>query len=90
MEKLLKNLDHKIEVSAIEVADLFCSMDGEEQALFFNKIAENVAKWNNGFIFQLQAICDTELLNDGGKKIMREIGEYSDGISWMEAKRKGI
>lgn len=87
MDSLIKQVEVKLPITVNDVADLFCSMDGEEQALFFNCIGENVKKWNMGFIFQMQSVCDTEKLTEEGRKIMKEIGDYSDGISWMAQKR---
>ena len=67
------------DVSAEQVAKLFCAMEGEEQAEFFNAVAEEVDSWSNAFCFQLQAILDSHRLNAGGIAIMQEIGEYGVG-----------
>lgn len=76
--KITKNINADILLSSIEVANLFCSMDEEQQAEFFNAIGENVGFWNAPFVFQLQAMIDTGALTEKGKRIMKEIGEYSN------------
>lgn len=65
-------------VTATELAGLFCELDGEEQAEFFNSVAERVDSWGSSFCFQLQAVLDSHRLNAGGITIMRQIGEYGE------------
>lgn len=86
MDKLKVSIQSEVSINPNQVADLFCSMDGGEQADFFNMVAENVAKWDNPFVLQLQAIIDTEKLTLGGNQIMREIGEYAYGLTSKKAK----
>lgn len=90
MEKLKKNIEIEMPLNVSDIARLFCSMDNNEQAMFFNRVAENVGEWDKPFCFQLQSICDTELLSDGAKEIMKEIGNYSDGLSWVQDKKIGV
>ena len=65
-----------VEPTPKELADCFCNMYAEDQALFFNHIAELVERWDSNFSFQLQAIIDSKVLTSSGKDIMRQIGEY--------------
>lgn len=67
----------EIEITAKDIANLFCDLDNEQQAEFFNQISENVSKWDHAFCFQLQEVLSCKKLTDAGKKIMSEIGEYS-------------
>lgn len=75
--KLKKQLLLDIEMNPEEVAYLFCEMDEKEQARFFNSIAERIKKWDMGFIFQMQSVTDCKDLTDEARKIMKEIGDYS-------------
>ena len=81
MDKLKRIYPVELSVTPKEVADLFCSMDNNEQADFFNAVADNVKEWGSLFIFQLQEIVNTEKLTEPAKQIMREIGYYADSIS---------
>lgn len=84
--KIKKSIEADINISVDEVADMFCNMDGEQQAAFFNRIGENVKTWSAHFVFQLQSIVDTETLTIDGKQIMYEIGQYSDALSVKRGK----
>jgi hypothetical protein len=68
----------EIHPSADELAEVFCAMDDEEQAGFFNRIAEITKAWEAPFCFQLNAISESKHLNDDGRKIMAQIGEYAE------------
>ena len=65
-----------VEPTPKELADCFCNMYAEDQALFFNHIAVLVEKWGSSFCFQLQAVISSKILTSGGKEAMRQIGEY--------------
>ena len=67
-----------IVLSPLEAAFEFCNWDGEQQAAFFNEIAELTAKWDKLFCFQLQSITDCKTLNQGGRHIMESIGQYGE------------
>ena len=67
----------QINPTPYEIAKEFCSMTEDEQALFFNSIEIESTKWKRSFVFQLQAVTDSECLSNGGRDIMRLIGEYS-------------
>lgn len=76
--KIPRKIDVDIELSPEDLADCFCNLHDNEQALFFNRIAEVVSKWGNPFCFQLKYIIDCKVLTNGGKAIMRTIGECSE------------
>ena len=65
-----------VDVTPQEAAFEFCNWDDEQQATFFNEIAELTAKWDKPFCFQLQNITDCELLSEGGRDVMESIGQY--------------
>jgi len=60
-----------------ELADAFCDMDSDQQAKFFNSIANITSSWDSKFYFQLQHITIEDILSDGARKLMKLIGEYS-------------
>ena len=59
------------------IAELFCDLGSDEQARFFNHIAEVASTWSAGFPFQLQWVTDDDGLNLSGRRVMQQIGEYS-------------
>ena len=76
--KIPRKIDVDIELSPEEIADCFCDLHDNEQALFFNRIAEVVAAWGTSFCFQLQSVIDSKVLTSDGKDIMCQIGEYGE------------
>lgn len=79
MKTIEKKIIAQIELTPEDLAEVFCKMDGQEQAAFFNEIASLSAKWKGtSFPFQAQAITDAENLAPAGRRIMRTIGDYSD------------
>lgn len=66
-----------VKLTAEETAKAFCSLDGDQQAQFFNHVHAISQKWEAPFCFQLQWITDSKDLMPGGRKIMEQIGEYS-------------
>ncbi len=75
--KITKRKDVTLDVTPNDIADLFCSMDSDEQAIFFNKVAKNIKQWESPLYFQLQAITDSAELTEEARLIMKEIGDYS-------------
>jgi len=67
-----------VKPSPLELANEFCAMYDEEQAEFFNCVAEIAKTWDNNFVFQLQAIVDCGKFNEDGKEMMCRIGEYGE------------
>ena len=78
--KIERKLTVDVELTPENIADCFCDLHDNEQAFFFNRISEVVETWGTSFCFQLQAIIDSKVLTNGGKDIMRQIGEYSEVI----------
>lgn len=78
MMKIPRKIDVDIELSPEDLADCFCDLCDEEQAIFFNRIFDAVTAWGKPFCFQLQAVIDSPALTSGGKAIMRTIGEYGE------------
>lgn len=71
-------IDNEIkEITPEIVAELFAHMGSDEQAIFFNHVAEIASKWDSSFPFQLQGITDEDGLTLQGRRVMQEIGEYS-------------
>lgn len=65
-----------IDPTPLELAQVFCGMDANDQADFFQAIAHEVEKWDRPFCFQLQAIIDNKRLSQSGAFIMIQIGDY--------------
>lgn len=78
----MKTLRKEVEVKLdpIDVASLFCSMDDCDQALFFNTVAIMSQAWEEPFEFQMSGVSRSMIipLTDGGRKIMKTIGEYAE------------
>jgi len=67
----------EIKLTPKEIAQGFSDLCEDGQAEFFNELAAITSKWNSPFCFQLQAVTDSEILTDEGRKIMATIGKYS-------------
>ena len=72
-----RTIEFETELSVEEVAEAFCGMSSTEQAAFFNTVYAITSDWSVPFCFQLQMITDEPVLDEGGRSIMRQIGEYS-------------
>jgi hypothetical protein len=78
MPQITKQVTVTVDLTPLEVAQIFCDMDSHSQARFFNAIAEIVADtWKNPLEFQLADITGTGILTKDGANVMRLIGEYS-------------
>lgn len=64
-----------------QVAELFESMDADQQAIFFNHLADRFSTWEHPFCFQLQALSDSDLLTYDARYVMEQIGEYAKDIN---------
>jgi len=66
-------------MSPEDVAELFMQLDDSEMARFFSEL-ENIEwkAWETPFVFQLQAVIDSECLQWGGKNKMEQIGNYGN------------
>ncbi len=69
--------DKMHEVTPELVAMLFSSLCSDEQAIFFNHVAEIADRFDYSFPMQLQYVTDDNGLNLHGRRIMQSIGEYS-------------
>lgn len=67
----------QVTVTPEKMGELFCEMDCEQQADFFNSIAHEVISWDDPFCFQIEGMIGEKSLTDGARKIMSVLGEYS-------------
>lgn len=72
-----RTIEFETELSVEEVAEAFCDMNSAEQAAFFNTVYAIASDWASPFCFQLQMITEEPVLDEDGRSIMRQIGEYS-------------
>jgi hypothetical protein len=72
-----KNINIDLRFTPEELATEFANMVAEDQADFFNMVAQVSGEWRSSFAQQLQGVTDCENLNAKGRKIMEQIGEYS-------------
>ena len=80
-EQMIKrNIDIEISISPRELTTVFCNLDADSQASFFNWIAEISGQWAVPFCLQLQAIIDSDVLVPSGRLAMEAIGDY--GKAW--------
>lgn len=68
--------DVQVSLTVNDVAFLFCSMDADEQAQFFNRAAEVFDERKNSWPMQLQYVQDSKELKVRGKSLMTLIGDY--------------
>lgn len=61
-------------ISPEDVAAMFAGLCSDDQARFFNHVAEIASPW---LAFQLQSVTDEDGLTLAGRRVMQEIGEYS-------------
>ena len=74
MKYRLLNGDTIRDITPQDVAELFASMNADDQAEFYNHIAKIASDWLN---MQAQYITDSEKLTLPGRRVMQTIGEYS-------------
>jgi hypothetical protein len=74
MDKIEVTLTDKVALTPERIAELFWSMDCDEQADFFNHL-DKVA--GDRLCFQLQYVQDSSTLTDGGRHVMKMIGDYA-------------
>lgn len=70
-----RNIEAEIMLTPQELAQEFWCLDGNEQALFFNKLGELA---QHRLPMQLQYIQDSTKLNQDGRYAMSTIGNYSE------------
>lgn len=66
-----------VDMTPEDLADRFAELCSDEQARFFNRVADVSSKWKRGFEFQLQYITDEDGLTLAGRRVMQGIGDYS-------------
>ena len=59
-----------------ELAFEFANLGDDQQAVFFNELANITCMWKKPFCFQLQSLVDSPELTAAGRRIMEQIGEY--------------
>ncbi len=60
------------------IAEIFATMGSDEQAIFFNHVAEVASTWKWGDMsIQLQWVTEDDGLTLAGRRVMQHIGEYS-------------
>lgn len=73
------------EVTPEFLAEQFCELPSDGQAVFFNHISTITAGWDKGgFEMQLQYVTDDRALTQGGRDVMGLIGLYSSPSSKFE------
>jgi hypothetical protein len=73
------NQEIKLDITPYEVARLFCNMNENEQAQFFNEVGEITEReWASPFCFQMASVEKSNYLMDCGRDVMKTIGEYGD------------
>lgn len=72
---LKQTIPHEVSIplSGADIADLFWELDAHAQSDFFNRLCGK-----DRLVFQLQAVTDSERLTIGGRRVMSQIGEYSE------------
>ncbi len=73
-----QKIEVDFKITPESLADVFCDMNADEQASFFNHVSDFTSKWDGNFCFQLQAIQDSKALESKGRRVMASIGEYSE------------
>jgi|688.fasta_scaffold127756_7 hypothetical protein len=66
-----------VELSPYELAQEFCNMDAEQQAMFLNHVASISEDWDGTFVEQVQAIVNSNGFLNGANKVMKIFGEYA-------------
>jgi hypothetical protein len=72
-----REIDISVTLTVEEIAAEFIDMDEFQMSVFFNEVSRLSSMWGKPFCFQLQGLTDCQLLSDGGRRIMEQIGEYS-------------
>lgn len=72
MSKIIRTQTVEVDLSSEELADLFCELDNDAQAEFFNHLGLVFSSWLNPD-YQLDAITKSPILNSHGKEIIKEL-----------------
>lgn len=84
-----KRVEVEVEFTPTELGEMFASLDGEQMAEFFNSIAEEVAKWELPFCFQMQYVTDATNLSKEARAILCTLGEYADEFAMPDQGGEG-
>lgn len=68
----------EMNLTVSDVANLFCELDEDQQALFFAEVGLITDEWESSLASQLQSVKDSKFNSDGARRVMRTIGEYAD------------
>lgn len=68
----------QLKISPEEAAAAFCDFGSDEQAVFFNKVADISSTWKGGFTMQMQYLTVEKSLNPRGRAVMKTIGAYAE------------
>jgi hypothetical protein len=73
-----RTVDIELEINPVELAEEFCNMGSSEMAQFFNHVFKVTQDWKSpsSFVMQMHYV-SREKLTEGGRSIMRVIGEYA-------------
>lgn len=64
-----------------EMAHAFSGFNDDAMARFFNSLDQEIQSWarpETALLMQLAFVSDNRTLNNGGRRIMRLIGEYAN------------
>ena len=78
MHTVRRTIDIKVELTPLDLARTFCNYDADEQAKFFEYIAQISLHWEHHLCFQLGAVSNSGELTTEGKRVMQQIGEYGE------------
>jgi len=74
---IYRDVNVAIEPDPRELANEFCEMDADDQALVFKYIAEISQHWTEPFGFQVQEIIGSKYFCSDAGRIMRILGDYA-------------
>jgi len=72
-----RNMDIIVELTPYELANDFCNMDADEQALVFAYIKQISDTWTHSLSWQINAITLSNQFSDDANKFMRLLGDYA-------------
>jgi hypothetical protein len=76
--KKLKLVETEVEIDVEELAALFCNLDNNEQAEFFNHVSKISESWEaqNALEEQMRGIADSTALSRRGKYVLGLLGDF--------------
>ena len=74
-----RKIEIDISVTPKDLVREFLELSGDEKAMFFNFMSDLVtSEWHESLSTQLQVVTDSGMLKPGGRKVMADIGAYSE------------